>query len=253
MGSFAAERRTFFYNLKRYGFTLSNNEIKQIGITVVIIAFIWSFNKWGGATFDFIDGMKNFAIGAIFALIALVFNQVGQRVIAVHYGYDPSYEYGILGLMIGLVITFASRGYIVFFFPGIINLRHLAASRLGEFRYYTNDWEWAKACFMGPFFNILLAIAVSPFKDIIILRHFMVINILFAVYSLMPMPGNVGLPLLYPHLHFWFFTVGIVAAASAMVFFLPPLLTLALSFLVGAIMIYYTFFVWAATKDRNLP
>src|SRR3990172_7266858 len=99
MGSFASERRTFFYNLKRYGFTLSNNEIKQIGITVIIIAFIWSFNKWGATTFDFIEGMKNFALGALFAIIALIFNQIGQRVVAVHYGYDPSYEYGMLGLM----------------------------------------------------------------------------------------------------------------------------------------------------------
>ena len=103
---------------------------------------------------------------------------------AVHYGYDPIYEYGMLGLLIGLVVTFASRGYLIFFLPGAINIRHLAASRLGEFRYYTNDWEWAKAGAMGPFLNILFAIALSPFRHNPFVRQLMVMTILFAAYSL---------------------------------------------------------------------
>jgi len=212
---------------------LSKEELKQIIITVLVIAFVWSFNKWGDVTFDFMEGIKNFFLGAIFAFIGLVFNQIGQRVVAVHYGYDPIYEYGIFGLMIALVITFASRGLLVFFLPGAINIRHLAASRLGEFRYYTNDWEWAKAGFMGPFLNILLAVILSVFKSNPLARQLMILNLLFAWYSLIPLPGNLGLYLFYPHIYLWTFTVGIVLAVTLMVFFLNPILTIIFGIIFG--------------------
>ena len=62
MPSYAKEYRTFFYNLKRYGFSLSKEEIKQILVSVLLIAFIWSFNKWGEQSFDFLSGIMNFLL-----------------------------------------------------------------------------------------------------------------------------------------------------------------------------------------------
>ncbi len=245
MPSYAKQPRTFFYNLKRYGLSLSKEELKQIVVTVLMIAFIWSFNKWGDETFDFVAGIINFSLGAVFALIAVFFNQIGQRFVAVYYGYDPIYEYGILGLMIALVITFASRGVLIFFLPGGVNLRHLTASRLGEFRYYTNDWEWAKAGFLGPLFNIFFAASLSPFKSNPYVRQLMVMNMLFAIYSLIPLPGNLGLYLFYPHIYVWTFAVGIVAACSLMMFFLNPVLTIIISLVIGIAAMYWHF----AIKD----
>jgi len=247
MGSYASEYRTFFYNLQRYGFTLSADEIRQILITVGIIAFVWSF-KFEGASFDIFKWVLKFFQGAIFALIGVFFNQIGQRVVAVRYGYDPIYQYGIMGLLIALVITFASRGNLIFFLPGAINIRHLTASRLGEFRYYTNDWEWAKIGFMGPFFNMFLAILLSLFKQNPLIHQLIIMNIMFAAYSLLPLPGNLGLYLFFPHIYFWTFTLGFVFATSLMVFFLHPLLTLIFGLLFGAIAMYWHFVV----KDKRL-
>lgn len=241
MGSYAKQYRTFWYNMKRYGFSLSKKEIKQIVITVLMIAFVWSFGKWGGATFNFVEGIKNFSLGIFYALTGVILNQFGQRILAVYFGYDPSYEYGMLGLMIALVIAFASRGFLIFFFPGAINLRHLTASRLGEFRYYTNDWEWAKVGFMGPFLNIFIVIMLSPFKTNPIIKDLMFMNIMFAIYALIPLPGNLGLYLFYPHIYFWTFTLGIVIVSSLSVFFLPPLLTFSLGLIFGIYAMYYHF------------
>ena len=207
----------------------------------MLLYIVWSFNKWGELTFDFFQGIKNLILGFVFALIAIFANQIGQRIVAVHYGYDPIYEYGILGLMIALVITFASRGLLIFFLPGGINLRHLAASRLGEFRYYTNDWEWAKVGFMGPFFNIILALIFSLFQDIPIFRQLMIMNIFFAMYSLIPLPGNLGLYLFYPHIYFWTFALGIVVTSSLMMFFINPIITLILGIIFGVIAMFYHF------------
>jgi hypothetical protein len=247
MASYASEYRTFFYNLKRYGFSISKDEIKGIITTALIIAFVWSFNKFGDTPETWLlVGAKNFAIGALFAIIAIFFNQVGQRIVGVYYGYDPIYESCMVGLMIALVITFASRGFLIFFLPGGINLRHLAASRLGEFRYYANDWEWAKAGFMGPLMNIIAATLASPFKDIDIVRQFMMMNIFFAIYSLVPLPSNLGLYLFYPHIYYWSFAVSFVATCTALMFFLNPLITLLVGFILGAIGMFYHY-----QKDGN--
>ena len=241
MVSYAKQYRTYWYNLKRYGFSLSKEEIKQILITAGMIAFVWAFDDWGGETFSLFAGIFNTVMSALLALLCIIFNQIGQRIVAVYYGYDPVYEYGVMGLMLAIVVTFASRGLLLFFLPGGINLRHLTASRLGEFRYYTNDWEWAKVGFMGPFMNMLLAIMVSPFKGNHWIDQLILMNILFAVYAIIPLPQNLGLYLFYPHIYFWTFTVAFVAATAATVYFLPPYLTLVIGFIAAAYAINWHF------------
>jgi len=246
--SYAKQHRTFFYNFKRYGIKISNEELKQIIITIVVVAFVWSFNKWGDETFDFVMGIQNFMKGILFATIGLIMNQIGQRIVAVYYGYDPIYEYSMIGIMAAVVIAFSSRGYLIFFLPGGIKLRHLAASRLGEFRYYTSDWEWAKAAFQGPFFNIVLALILSMFKHIPVARQLMVMNIMFAIYSIVPLPGNVGLYLFYPLIFFWAFTVGFVLSTSLLIFFLSPFFTL----LIGTIVAVASMAYWYIGVDKKL-
>ncbi|MEM4397435.1 MAG: hypothetical protein QW757_02290 [Candidatus Woesearchaeota archaeon] len=238
MGSFASEKETFFYNLKRYGLSLSKEEIKQSLITISLIAFMWSFDKWGTNAFDVVEGLKNFLIAFLFTGIALFFFQIGQRIFAVYYGYDPVYESCMTGLMIGMIITFASRGKILFFLPGGINIRHLRASRLGEFRYYTNQWEWAKIGFLGPFLNVFFAVILSFFKQYDLVRELIFINIMFAWLSLIPAPGNSGMYLFYPHIYFWVFIIGFVFASSllllAVMFFdFNPLLIIVIGMIFG--------------------
>jgi hypothetical protein len=247
MGSYAQEYRTFWYNMKRYGLSLSKEEIKQILITAGMIAFVWAFDDWGGESFNLFAGLLNTIIAAIFAIICIVFNQIGQRFVAVYYGYDPVYEYGALGLMLAVVVTFASRGFLIFFLPGGVNLRHLTASRLGEFRYYTNDWEWAKVGFMGPFMNIFLAAMLSPFKANTWISQLILMNIFFAIYALIPLPQNLGLYLFYPHIYFWTFTVGFVAIGAATLYFLPAYLSIILGF-IGAVILMN----WHFNKKDNV-
>ena len=146
-----------------------------------------------------------------------------------------------MGLMLAIVVTFASRGLLIFFLPGGINLRHLTASRLGEFRYYTNDWEWAKVGFMGPFMNMIFAVMLTPFKTNFWVSQLILMNIFFAVYALIPLPQNLGLYLFYPHIHFWTFGVGFTIASAATVYFLPPYLSIILGLLAAAVSMNWHF------------
>jgi len=144
--------------------------------------------------------------------------------------------------MLAIVVTFASRGFLLFFLPGGINVRHLTASRLGEFRYYTNDWEWAKVGFMGPFMNTSLAILLSPFKSNVWVSQLILMNVLFAIYALIPLPQNLGLYLFYPHVYFWTFTVGFVISGSILVYApINPLIKITLGFIFAALLMNWHF------------
>ncbi len=240
--SYMEHPRNFFWNLKRYGLKLSADEIKGAVITIIMIAFVLSFREWGGDTFSFVIGIKNFIIAIVLTAVAFTLNQFGQRWIAVYYGYNPEYKMSMFGLMISLVIAFASRGSLIFFTPGYIVIHMLAASRLGEFRYYTNLWEWAKACFGGPFLNFLAAVMLSltPHAEIAILHKALMINIWFAIFSLIPIPFNPGMYMFFYYRWFWAFAVGMIVFGSILVVFTNGLIALVAGLFIGvATMAWY--------------
>ncbi|MBN2423258.1 hypothetical protein JXB41_08605 [Candidatus Woesearchaeota archaeon] len=242
--SYMEYHRNFFYNFKRYGVRLSGKEIKGSIITIIILAFVLSFREWGDKTFNFSTGIMNYAIAIVLVAVALFFNQLGQRIIAVYYGYDPVYEASILGLMISLVICFASRGLFVVIMPGYVVIHMLAASRLGEFRYYTNLWEWAKSLFGAPLANFLVACILSFFaKDNFIITKLMTINIYFAIYSLVPLPNNPGMYMFWYHKYFWGFAVGFILGGIALLLITSPLIALIGSLITGTIALYVYFVV----------
>ncbi|MFH0876030.1 MAG: hypothetical protein V1859_08895 [archaeon] len=219
--SYMEDYRNYFYNLKRYGLNLSSKEIKGSIITILVTAFVFSFRDWGDNTFNFLTGLMNFGIAALLAAIALFWNQLGQRLIGVYYGYDTEYEASSIGIMLSLVVAFASRGYLVFIMPGYVVVHMLAASRLGEFRYYTNLWEWAKTLWGGPLFNFLFACFVKIVlpMDVIIFKKLLLMNIFFAVYSLVPMPNNPGMFMFWYHKYFWGFACGFIIGGCALLWF----------------------------------
>ncbi|MBT3465552.1 hypothetical protein HN695_05620 [Candidatus Woesearchaeota archaeon] len=236
--------RTFTYNFSKFGLTFTPEEIKGMITTVLISAFVYSFDQWGGEKFNFITGIFNFIIAIIFISIALFIMQLGQRLAAVYYGYDPVYEHGMLGLLIALVIAFASRGSLVMFMPGYTAINHLMASRLGEFRYYTSHIEQAKINFIGIFFNFMTALIASllPYKDIPIIDKFLKINMMFALYALIPFPQNPGFYIFFTHKNIWAFCVGFIVGGSILMLLTNVLVTLIGATLLGIMTVAWWFF-----------
>jgi len=235
--------RTFYWNFKKFGLTLSDSEIKQGIITVLIIAFILSFRQWGGETFSWVDGAMNFAIAAVFSAIALVASQLGQRWIAVHYGYNPEYKMSAAGMMISAVIAFASRGTIIFFMPGYTIIHHLAASRLGEFRYYTNLWEWSKVCFGGPLMNFLLAALLSAFPHPAgsLMHRLIIVNIWFAIFQILPLPFNPGMYMFFYYRWFWAFATGMIISGCVLLLVSKIWIAIVAGSLIGLMSMAYLF------------
>lgn len=236
--------RSFWYNFANYGIKLSGREIRETIISIIIIAFILSFREWGDETFNFVTGITNFGIALVFTAIAMIVNQLGQRIIATYYGYDPEYNYSLIGLMISIVIAFASRGSLILFMPGYVILNQLAASRLGEFRYYVNQWEWAKVCFAGPLFNFMLMFFLSlfHFKEIFLLKKLMLVNMWFAIFSLLPVPYNPGMYMFFAVKYILFFAIGFIIGGSLLIFFTTPVIAIIGSLLIGTATMSWYFF-----------
>jgi hypothetical protein len=241
--SYMEHTRNFWWNFKKYGLRLTSTEIKEAIITIIMIGFVISFREWGYETFNAIIGVQNFIIATVLAAVAFFANLYGQRYIGVYYGYKPEYKMSSIGLMLSLVITFASRGKLIFFLPGYIVIHMLAASRLGEFRYYTNLWEWSKSCFGGPFMNLVLVILLSftPHKEIAILHKALLINVWFAIFSILPFPFNPGMYMFFYYRHFWAFSAGFIIAACLLALYTNWIIALVGGFLIGGAFIAWYF------------
>ncbi|MBU0758546.1 MAG: hypothetical protein KKF44_10850 [Nanoarchaeota archaeon] len=236
--------RNFFYNFRKYGMTLSAKEIKSSIATILFMAFVLSFRQWGDETFNFMIGLVNFLKAALICAVCIFVNQLGQRLIGVYYGYNPEFEISTLGIMISLVVCFASRGLLVVLAPGYIVIHMLAASRLGEFRYYTNLWEWAKTCFGGPLFNFVLACLLSFIPgEIPFVKQMIWINIMFALWSLAPIPTFPGMYMFWHRQFFWAFGVGFVVGGAILLYVLNGIVALVGAGIFGGIAMYYMFVV----------
>jgi hypothetical protein len=241
--------RNFFFNFKNFGLKLTSKELRDTIITILILAFVFSFREWGDETFNFVIGIKNYLIAIVLVGLALFFNQLGQRILATYYGYDPVYEASMIGLMISLVIAFASRGLLVVIMPGQVAIKMLAASRLGEFRYHTNLWEWGKSLFGAPLANFIVACIVSFFPKTLIVEKFLLINVLFAIFSLVPIPGNVGMHLFFNiNKYLWGFAFGFTLGGIGLLYLTNGIIALIGSFLLG----FIAFFVYFQVIDKNL-
>jgi len=74
--------------VRRY-FPFSNTEWKNFGLLVFVFALMWSFDRWGGATFDAAEGVKNFLIAAV-TIGIVVFVHAAVVIVIVRPGVAPA-------------------------------------------------------------------------------------------------------------------------------------------------------------------
>ena len=81
-----------------------------------------------------------------------------QRIYALHYGLEAKYRIWWYGVLVAVLITFLTKGYIVLAIPGGMVFVIIAGYRLGEFRYGLNYFALGTIAMMGPIANMLLAL-----------------------------------------------------------------------------------------------
>lgn len=187
----------FKYRVKRfYGFT--REEVISFVISVLMLAFIWAYND-GSKTFHFANWFSNYLKVVLMFAIALFVHVSTQKIVGIYHGYKVEYKYWLTGLILGVIMTLITNGYIPLLLPGGIILMHLTRLRIGYFRYGLNVWQSSQTALSGAFANVFLVMFLKTIIwqimgiESIWLEEFFKLNLVFAVYMMLPIPPLPGM------------------------------------------------------------
>lgn len=233
--------------IKRY-FRFTPSELKGFIISILVIAFIISFREWGGKAFDVKAGSFNFFNAILIVALSMLFHISIQKIWSLGTGYVLEYKMWGLGLGFGLILAFITNGRFWLILPGGFIVHHLAGHRLGWFRYDINYWAlgliaaggvWASALF-AVFFKAISAITFNA-----LIQKAIIFNVVYAVYSVLPIPPLDGSKTYFGSRMLYAFNVSsVVAAAILLVSNIPVFIAVASSLLIGIILwlLYYVLY-----------
>jgi Zn-dependent protease len=217
--------KDFLVKLKQY-FRFSKEEIEACTISILILAFIISFNEWGyGDKFDFNIGLLNWIKSIIIVGIVLLSHVAAVKLKALYYGYRAEYKIWWYGILIGLGLAFftgsivkGNVSIIWFLAPGGFFFHHMAKHRLGWFRYGVNMMETGWSLTYGVLMTIILAIIIRFFLFIfpssVFLYKIMVVSLWFAFFMMLPIPPLSGSRIFFWSRLFYAFAFGVVIGVN---------------------------------------
>lgn len=234
--------------IKRY-YKFTPSELRSLAIVILVFAFIISFRDWGiGDVFDPKVGLLNFFNAILIVALSFLVHISAQRIWALATGFRHEFQMWGIGLGIALILTFVTNGRAWLIIPGGFIVHHLAGHRLGWFRYGINYWAIGLIAFAGPLASILFAIifkSISGFAFNALIQKVIIFNILYAAFSMLPIPPLDGSKIYFGSRMLYFFALpGIVAAAFLLYAGIAIWIAAFSSFLIALILwiLYYIFF-----------
>jgi hypothetical protein len=172
-------------------FRFSKSELFRLLITSAAGAFILSFRKWGGDTFDVSAGITNLLVILVMLFICLIIHYSAQKIVALQFGYNSEYKIWNNGFLISIIVCFFTFGYIPLFFPGVLFFQTVPKLRVGAFRGEIMNKDLGYISAAGPLINLFLVGLIAPAyiatkSDF--LFTLIAINLLIAVFSMLPIP-----------------------------------------------------------------
>jgi hypothetical protein len=251
-------RNTFAnYNdrIKRY-FPFQKEEMRNIVATILIIGFMYGFND-NSSSFNLTNWTLNLIISiAISAITVLVF-VVGQRLIGIYNGYQIEFQMWWPGLILALIVTFISRGYIWIPIAGGMLVHFHKGHRLGYFRYGLNLLSTGMTAAAGPIACILFATIIKQINLLFspvtlpIIQKLYWFSLIFALVNMLPIPPLAGSKLLFNARLPYVFIFSFMLAYTALAFFefYSWIIALIISFILW--LIFYIKCEHSLDKGRN--
>jgi len=198
----------------------SRQELSGLIPAIIVTAFIFSFRDWGDESFNLIVGFTHFGLVLIIATISFLFYLSCQKIYALGQGNKADFKVWWPGLLISLVLAFVSSGRVPLIFSGGMVIAFMTRHRLGEFRYGQNTivvattHMWASLSCM--IMAILFAIGLHMFPQSYFFHKGLILNIILAFSSLLPIPRLDGLGLFFHSLGYYFFALLIFALGAVL-------------------------------------
>lgn len=166
----------------------AQNEVLDLIIVTLVLGFCFSFRDWGVNQFDFAIGLENFLIVMLLTALSVGLHELAHGFISQHYGVRVITKTWKPILLLALLLTFLTNGWLVF--AAIWSIIIVSPIyRLGRKFTHMGPYERAKVALVGPLVNIFLLIIAGllySIKPIFIFEKLMFINGTLAVFNLFP-------------------------------------------------------------------
>ncbi len=201
-------------------FKFSRHEVLGLLSSIGFTAFIFSFRDWGTDNFNALTGVESLLLIIIIATISFVFRLACQKVYGLSQGYNVEFRVWWTGLFIMLAVCFISNGRIPLILIGGIVPAFMIKQRLGEFRYGFGYTETAVIAMWAVWAHLILAIfftiGIILFPNTYLFEKGLLINLLAAGLSLLPLPQLDGLRIFFGSRGYFMVCVAAVILGSAL-------------------------------------
>lgn len=230
---------SFLYGSRKY-VKYTPKEYKNLLVTIVIIGFIIGFRD--NRSVKGVDSYYIFFMLYSMIIVAaiILFKHLIQRLWMYKNGQNPEYRFSINSLLIGIVLVFATEGLLWFLPTGHTLPHHLQSERLGKWRYGLKYIEHARALGFGIIGLMVLALFLRFFESATtpLITHAINVIIAISIYSIIPLPENDGMYILYGVRWFWAFTLFLTIICSILLKLMSnPFLILIISVILSTILV----------------
>ncbi|MBW2972553.1 hypothetical protein KY359_05955 [Candidatus Woesearchaeota archaeon] len=236
--------RNFFDKVKRY-WPLEKFEKRGLLITIIVLAFIFSFREWGVEKFDIAIGIQNLLVSVVIVAAAFLVHEVAHRTVAVINGYRSQYRAWVLGLVIGLVVAFVSNGHLLFLAPGVLLITHFPQHRLGlkyhELSMRHLGWIAMSGSVLLMLFAVILK-ALATATGLQVFHKAMIVFIWISLFDMVPIPPFNGSRTFFGSRYIYVFVLGSLIGTAAMLVYLSGIVPIIGGIVLGAL-ILLVFFV----------
>lgn len=199
-------------------FRFSGQELQGILVGVLVSGFVFSFRHWGGEQFELVEGLKNLVLMIIAAGLSFFGHIAPQKIYALSAGYQMEFKSWWAGIVVMLVLAFISAGNLTLILAGGATTSFMVRQRLGKFRYGYSQEEQAIIGLWGVLGSLIMAALFRIFDyfipGVLFFEQGMMISLILAICSLLPIPWLEGLNIFFGARGIYFVAIIVVLVTA---------------------------------------
>ena len=178
--------------IKRYYF-FTTSELGGVITSILVLAFIISFNEWGKNEANIAVGLFNLFNAVLIVALSMLIHISAQRVWSLATGYRLEWRMWGFGLLFGLIVVFLSNGKFIFLAVGGLSFYMIEKLRIGHPEPFLSYSLMGWLSVLGPLASIVIAVIAKLFTasnilNPLILSKLISVNLWIAVFSILPFP-----------------------------------------------------------------
>ena len=198
----------------------SQQETRGLLLAIILTGFIFSFRDWGTEKFNLTLGLQHLFIAVAVVAVSILLRIACQKIYALSQGYNAEFKVWWTGLLIMLILAFISLGRLPVILVGTVVSSLMVKQRLGEFRYGFSYKDNAIIAGWGVYGNLIaalfFALGLHAFPQSYFFGKGVVLNLVMAFFSLLPLPQLDGLQIYFGSRMMYYLGIGLVLLAGVL-------------------------------------